>query len=166
MLHKCSKFYKYIEVEERIQILHIFFCKCQLYLICLNYVTKEDLFVFKSERPFCIEFDMYDGYFQNHVHKDDWGFLAVETPFKGIRVLTRSGQGLLNQEIEMAQLLTKVLGKEIEKGNVKIGPKPQICPALSPLGHIFSLTFLVFLQKIWKTIFRSILTCLHMIMMT
>ena len=83
-------------------------------------VTKEDLFVFKSERPFCIEFDMYDGYFQNHVHKDDWGFLAVETPFKGIRVLTRSGQGLLNQEIEMAQLLTKVLGKEIEKGNVMI----------------------------------------------
>ena len=85
-----------------------------------NNVTKEDLFVFKSEKPYCIEFDMYDGYFQNHVHKDDWGYLAVETPFKGIRVLTRSGQGLLNQEIEMNQLLTKVLGEEIEKKNVMI----------------------------------------------
>ena len=53
--------------------------------------TKEDLFVFKAEKPHCIEFDMYDGYFQNHVHRDDWGFLAVETPYKGIRVLTRSG---------------------------------------------------------------------------
>ena len=42
----------------------------------------------------------------------------METPFKGIRVLTRSGQGLLNQEIEMCQLLTKVLGEEIEKKNV------------------------------------------------
>ena len=85
-----------------------------------NNVTKEDLFIFKSEKPYCIEFDMYDGYFQNHVHKDDWGYLAVETPFKGIRVLTRSGQGLLNQEIEMNQLLTKILGQEIEKNNVMI----------------------------------------------
>ena len=78
-----------------------------------NNTTKEDLFIFKSEKPFCIEFDLHDGYFQNHVHKDDWGYLAVETPFKGIRVLTRSGQGLLNQEIEMDQLLTKILGQEI-----------------------------------------------------
>ena len=85
-----------------------------------NNVTKEDLFIFKSEKPYCIEFDMYDGYFQNHVHRDDWGYLAVETPFKGIRVLTRSGQGLLNQEIEMNQLLTKILGQEIEKNNVMI----------------------------------------------
>ena len=83
-------------------------------------VTKEDLFIFKSEKPYCIEFDLYDGYFQNHVHKDDWGFLAVETPYKGLRVLTRSGQGLLNQEIEMNQLLSKVLGEEIEKKNVII----------------------------------------------
>ena len=83
-----------------------------------NTVTKEDLFTFKAKKPHCIEFDLYEGYFQNHVHPDDWSYLAVETPFKGIRVLTRSGQGLLNQEIEMNQLLTKVLGKEIEKGSV------------------------------------------------
>ena len=44
-MHKCSKFYQYIEVEERKQILYSFFCKCQLYLICLNYVNKEDLCV-------------------------------------------------------------------------------------------------------------------------
>ena len=83
-------------------------------------VSKEDLFIFKAEKPHCVEFDLFDGYFQNHIHKDDWGYLAVETPFKGIRVLTRSGQGLLNQEIEMSQLLTKVLGSEIQKGNVII----------------------------------------------
>ena len=45
---------------------------------------------------------------------------AVKTPYKSLRVLTRSGQGLLNQEIEMAQLLTKVQGEEIEEGNVMI----------------------------------------------
>ena len=83
-----------------------------------NTVTKEDLFTFKSEKPHCIEFDLYEGYFQNHICKEDWGYLAVETPFKGLRVLTRSGQGLLNQEIEMNQLITKVLGKEIAKKNV------------------------------------------------
>ena len=76
------------------------------------------MFVLKSEKPHCIEFDLYDGYFQNHIDLKDWGYLAVETPYKGIRVLTRSGQGLLNQEIEMGQLLTKVLGDEIEKQNV------------------------------------------------
>ena len=83
-----------------------------------NIVSKEDLFAFKSNKPHCIEFDLYEGYFQNHIHPDDWPYLAVETPFKGIRVLTRSGQGLLNQEIEMNQLLTKVMGTEIEKGNI------------------------------------------------
>ena len=83
-----------------------------------NNITKEDMFVFKSEKPHCIEFDLYDGYFQNHIAREDWGYLAVETPYKGIRVLTRSGQGLLNQEIEMCQLLTKILGEEIEKQNV------------------------------------------------
>ena len=83
-----------------------------------NTVTKEDLFTFKAKKPHCIEFDLYESYFQNHVHPDDWPYLAVETPFKGIRVLTRSGQGLLNQEIEMNQLLTKIMGEEIEKGNL------------------------------------------------
>ena len=83
-------------------------------------VTKEDMFIFKTEKPYCVEFDMFDGYFQNHINKEDWGYLGVETPYKGIRVLTRSGQGLLNQEIEMNQLLTKVLGVEIQKGNVMI----------------------------------------------
>ena len=83
-------------------------------------VTKEDLFIFKSQKPHCIKFDMYEGYFQNHIRKEDWGYLAVETPFKGIRVLTRSGQGLLNQEIEMQQLFSKVLGEEIKQGNILI----------------------------------------------
>ena len=78
------------------------------------------MFVFKSNKPYCVEFDLFEGYFQNHIHKDDWSYLAVETPFKGLRILTRSGQGLLNQEIEMNNLLAKILGEEIEKGNVMV----------------------------------------------
>ena len=92
-------------------------CQLNPYLRQLhtNNTSKEDLFIFKSEKPHCIEFDLFEGYFQNHISRKDWGYLAVETPYKGLRVLTRSGQGLLNQEIEMAQLLTKVLGSEIQK---------------------------------------------------
>ena len=92
-------------------------CQLNPYLRQLhtNNTSKEDLFIFKSEKPHCIEFDLFEGYFQNHISRQDWGYLAVETPYKGLRVLTRSGQGLLNQEIEMAQLLTKVLGSEYRK---------------------------------------------------
>ena len=95
-------------------------CQLNPYLrqLHVNNVSKEDMFVFKSEKKYCIEFDCYEGYFQNHIDKEDWSYLAVETPFKGLRVLTRSGQGLLNQEIELGQLLVKVLGPEIEKGHV------------------------------------------------
>ena len=80
--------------------------------------TKEDLFAFKARMPYCIEFDLFEGYFQNHIHPEDWGYLAVETPFRGLRVLTRSGQGLLNQEIELNQLLRKILGNQIKEGYV------------------------------------------------
>ena len=79
-----------------------------------NTVSKEDLFIFKSEKPYCIEFDLYEGYFQNHLCQEDWGYLAVETPYKGLRVLTRSGQGLLNQEIQTSYS-PRFLGKKLPR---------------------------------------------------
>ena len=38
------------------------------------------------------------------------------TPFSGLRVLTRSGQGLLGQSEELDKLMAKILGDEIKKG--------------------------------------------------
>ena len=38
------------------------------------------------------------------------------TPFSGLRVLARSGQGLLGQSEELDELLAKVLGEEIKEG--------------------------------------------------
>ena len=38
------------------------------------------------------------------------------TPFSGIRVLTRSGQGLLGQSEELDELMAKILGEEIKEG--------------------------------------------------
>jgi hypothetical protein len=38
------------------------------------------------------------------------------TPFKGVRVFTRAGQGLLNSEAELDELLERVLGDHIASG--------------------------------------------------
>ncbi len=38
------------------------------------------------------------------------------TPFKGVRVFTRAGQGLLNSEAELDELLERVLGNHIASG--------------------------------------------------
>ena len=43
------------------------------------------------------------------------------TPFSGLRVLARSGQGLLGQSEELDELMSKILSKEIKEGRaVKI----------------------------------------------
>ena len=38
------------------------------------------------------------------------------TPHKGIRVMTRTGQGLLGSDVELEQLLARVLGDEMSDG--------------------------------------------------
>ena len=55
------------------------------------------------------------------------------TPFSGLRVLTRSGQGLLGQSEELDELMAKILGDEIKEGratkiqdNIIIGGNTQL----------------------------------------
>jgi hypothetical protein len=64
--------------------------------------------------------DLQNSYFQIHVAKKDWCWLGVMTPFKGVRVLTRAGQGLLNSEAELDELLERVLGHHIASGICEI----------------------------------------------
>ena len=59
---------------------------------------------------------MHNSYFQIPVEKRMWGYLAINTPFRGMRVMTRTGQGLLNSDVHLDQLLMKVLGDEITEG--------------------------------------------------
>ena len=40
------------------------------------------------------------------------------TPFSGLRVLARSGQGLLGQSEELDELMAKILASEIKEGKV------------------------------------------------
>ena len=48
--------------------------------------------------------------------KSLWGYLGIMTPFRGIKIITRAGQGLLNSDFELDQLLFKILGDLIADG--------------------------------------------------
>ena len=64
--------------------------------------------------------DLQNSYFQIHVAKKDWCWMGVMTPFKGVRVMTRAGQGLLNSEAELDEMLERVLGQHIASGICEI----------------------------------------------
>ena len=53
--------------------------------------------------------DLYNALFQNHINKKDQQWLGIMTPFSGLRVLMRSGQGLLGQSEDLDELMAKIL---------------------------------------------------------
>ena len=64
--------------------------------------------------------DSHNSYFQIPVKKQLWGYMAITTPYRGIRLLTRTGQGLLNSDVHLDQLMCKVLGDEIAEGITEV----------------------------------------------
>ena len=75
-----------------------------------------DIFKFLGKWKHFIFADLYNSYFQIPMRKDLWGYLGIMTPFRGIKMITRAGQGLLNSDYELDQLLFKILGDEIADG--------------------------------------------------
>ena len=63
---------------------------------------------------------LHNSYFQIPVKKQLWGYMAITTPYRGIRLLTRTGQGLLNSNVHLDQLTCKVLGDEIAEGITEV----------------------------------------------
>ena len=63
-----------------------------------------------------IIFDLYNGYFQNHMAQKDIPWLGVQTPFGGLRVMSRSGQGLAGMAEEFDELTAKILKDEMKEG--------------------------------------------------
>ena len=87
---------------------------------------------FLARWRFHILADLHNSYFQIHVAKKHWCWLGVMTPYKGLRVLTRLGQGLLNSEGELDELLAIVLGDlisdgicEIARDDIQVGGNTQ-----------------------------------------
>ena len=63
-----------------------------------------------------IIFDLFNGYFQNHMSAEDIPWLGIQSPFGGLRVMARSGQGLAGMAEEFDELTAKVLKEEIKNG--------------------------------------------------
>ena len=65
------------------------------------------IFKFLARWQFHIFGDLNNSYFQLPVKKHLWSYLGVQTPFKGVRVMTRTGQGLLGSDVELGELLSQ-----------------------------------------------------------
>ena len=80
-------------------------------------ITKpKDIFTQLGKWNYIITTDLYQGFYQNHMSLDDAAWLGISTPFGGLRFLRRSGQGLIGQSEELDELLTKVIGPEVQAG--------------------------------------------------
>ena len=80
------------------------------------HVTKtEDLLIKLGRWKHLIIFDLYNGYFQNHMASEALPWLGVQTPFGGLRVVARSGQGLMGMAEEFDELMAKII---IARGNM------------------------------------------------
>ena len=78
--------------------------------------SYHDILKFFGRHKFIICADLSNSYFQIKVAKKHWKYLAVMTPHRGLRVLTRLGQGLLNSDVDLDQVLGRVLGDQQTAG--------------------------------------------------
>jgi hypothetical protein len=82
-----------------------------------SHVAKTDDVLIKLGRwKEMIIFDLYNGYFQIKMSEKSIPWLGVQTPFGGLRLISRSGQGLLGQAEEFDEVLAKVLKQELMEG--------------------------------------------------
>ena len=80
------------------------------------HVSKtDDILIMIGRWKFIIQLDLHNGYFQNHMAKDAIPWLGVQTPFGGLRVMSRSGQGLAGMAEEFDELTAKILKDEIKE---------------------------------------------------
>ena len=93
--------------------------------------SYNDIMKYMASQPYCIHADLTSSYFQVKVHKKFWKYMGVMTPYRGIRVLTRLGQGLLNSDVHLEQVVTRVLGDEMLKGMCIIARDDLIVGATS-----------------------------------
>ena len=78
--------------------------------------SYNDILKFLGRHRFLICADLSNSYFQIKVAKKHWKYLAVMSPHRGLKVLTRLGQGLLNSDVDLDQVLGRVLGDQATAG--------------------------------------------------
>ncbi len=67
---------------------------------------------------FMIQTDLRQAFFQIPLAKSSMKYCGVTTPFKGVRVYTRSAMGMPGSETTLEELLNRVLGDLIQEGVV------------------------------------------------
>ena len=100
--------------------------------------TVSDIYTQLGRWKHIIVFDLYNAFYQNHMDVEAQQWLGIMTPYSGLRVLARSGQGLLGQSEELDELLSKILHHEIKEGkaikiqdNIIIGGETQYEAAIN-----------------------------------
>ena len=78
--------------------------------------TIDDIFTTMGRFKHIIVFDLYNGFFQNHMAPSSFQWLGLMTPFGGLRVITRSAQGLLGMSEEFSLLVRTILKEELQAG--------------------------------------------------
>ena len=73
-----------------------------------------------SRWKYIIKTDLTNAYFQIPLAKSSMPYLATATPYKGLRVYTRPGMGMPGAAEWLQELLSRVLGDELEAGFVLI----------------------------------------------
>ena len=75
-----------------------------------------DILTFLSRWKYLIFADLTSSYFQIKVAPAQLKYMGIMTPHRGIRIMTRLSQGLLNSDVHLDQVLGRVLGDEKAAG--------------------------------------------------
>ena len=81
-----------------------------------NVPKTDDVLITLGRWKELILFDLYNGYFQIKMDEESVPWLGVQTPFGGMRVIARSGQGLMGQAEEFNEVLSMILKDEMKEG--------------------------------------------------
>ena len=78
----------------------------------------QDVYNKLAKWKYIIKTDLYQGFFQNHMHKEAQKWCAILTPHGGIRFFKRGIQGLINQSEELDELLANVFRHLLTDGKL------------------------------------------------
>ena len=75
-----------------------------------------DVLITLGKWKYVICLDLYNGYFQMKMKHEAIPWLGVQTPFGGMRVIARAGQGLMGMAEQFEELTSKILQHEMMEG--------------------------------------------------
>ena len=106
------------DLEPRDCRLLINFSELNTYLKTLPSVApkQEDNWLALGKAKFIIQCDQFQGFFQNHNSPDDRKWVGICSPYGGLRILLRTGQGQMNSMEDLDELNATVLKDLLMEG--------------------------------------------------